>query len=792
MTFTPTLETTNSTPHLTWHHPPCEHTTGPHDQLAISAVLELIHNLPIWPPSHSRRTQAQARVGASMILEWLASHLGAGWQERWQVARGDDYVWIDHLAGQNPRQHCREDLVIGLRGILLARVVRPSYGFFARFVAQGLFNQAQRVFAPDLFARLDQLGPALGVSNRSITAGKKAIVKIALHTGKAVEAITEQDVFEMRTAGLQQVSENAAEGVHPAWELLREAGVLSTSGSLRETLRRGQQPTHELVDRYGLQCREVRGVLVRYLDERRPSMDYSGFRSLAYRLAGLFWADLERHHPGLDTLRLPHEVADAWKQRVTTVTRRDGTTGPRKDYHGTLMTVRGFYLDLQEWALQDPSWAPWAAPSPVHNSDTKGYLKERKRTTAEMYQRVRDRLPHLPRMAEVADQHRRTMAELLDLAQRTAIGETFDHHGTRYRHQAPTKPRRQRELGPAVVKVTVLDTGDELDLTRAEDEAYWSWAILETFRHTGIRIEELLELTHLALVSYRLPDTGEVVPLLQIVPSKSNEERVLLISPELASVLASIVSRLRQEGGGSIPPVRRYDLHERTTGHALPHLFQRYTLGRRNVISATLVRKFLADVAERAGVTDNAGQPLQFTAHDFRRLFATDAVTGGLPVHLAAKLLGHDNLATTQSYLAVFDEDIVRTYRSFLDKRRAIRPETEYREPTEQEWTEFHQHFQERKLELGTCGRPYGSPCQHEHACIRCPMLRMDPNQRTRLVEIIRNLGDRIQEAKLNGWLGEVEGLTTSLTKAKEKLVSLDRTYTTGPTELGIPTIGPR
>jgi len=44
-----------------------------------------------------------------------------------------------------------------------------------------------------------------------------------------------------------------------------------------------------------------------------------------------------------------------------------------------------------------------------------------------------------------------------------------------------------------------------------------------------VRIEEMLEITHLALVSYRLPKTGEVVPMLQIVPSKTNEERLLLI-----------------------------------------------------------------------------------------------------------------------------------------------------------------------------------------------------------------------------------------------------------------------
>jgi hypothetical protein len=31
-----------------------------------------------------------------------------------------------------------------------------------------------------------------------------------------------------------------------------------------------------------------------------------------------------------------------------------------------------------------------------------------------------------------------------------------------------------------------------------------------------------------------------------------------------------------------------------------------------------------------------------------------------------------------------------------------------------------------RKLELATCGRPYGAPCEQERAGIRCHMLRAD------------------------------------------------------------------
>lgn len=114
------------------------------------------------------------------------------------------------------------------------------------------------------------------------------------------------------------------------------------------------------------------------------------------------------------------------------------------------------------------------------------------------------------------------------------------------------------------------------------------------------------------------------------------------------------------------------------------------------------------------------------------------------------------------------------------------------REPTEQEWTEFRQHFHERKLELGTCGRPYGTPCKHEHACVGCPMLRVDARQRGRIIEIIANLTERIK-AELNGRLAEVAGLKTSREAAVKKLTNLDRAAATAAqspaekAELGIP-----
>ncbi len=164
------------------------------------------------------------------------------------------------------------------------------------------------------------------------------------------------------------------------------------------------------------------------------------------------------------------------------------------------------------------------------------------------------------------------------------------------------------------------------------------------------------------------------------------------------------------------------------------------------------------------------GDPLRCTPHDFRRMFITDAIRSGLPPHIAQVVAGHRNINVTMGYNAVYPDDAIQAHLAFLARRRALRPSEEYRTPTDEEWQEFLGHFERRKVSIGTCGRSFGAPCIHEHACVRCSMLWPDPSQRHRLIEIRDNLAARIAEARKEGWLGEVEGLEVSLAGAEEKL----------------------
>ena len=84
-------------------------------------------------------------------------------------------------------------------------------------------------------------------------------------------------------------------------------------------------------------------------------------------------------------------------------------------------------------------------------------------------------------------------------------------------------------------------------------------------------------------------------------------------------------------------------------------------------------------------------------------------------------------------------------------------------------------NFERRKVALGTCGRSYATGCIHEHSCLRCPLLRPDPAGRHRIEEIRDNLRARIDEARREGWLGELDGLQISLAGARQKLAQLDQ-----------------
>ena len=262
----------------------------------------------------------------------------------------------------------------------------------------------------------------------------------------------------------------------------------------------------------------------------------------------------------------------------------------------------------------------------------------------------------------------------------------------------------------------------------------------------------------------------------------------MVISPELADVLAAIIARVR-DNAGTVPLVVAYDIHERKFTPPMPVLFQHRVGADSRPLSSASIRNWITSALEGTGITDAVGQPLAFKPHDFRRIFATDAIMNGMPPHICQLLMGHASITTTMGYKAVYPEEAISGHRAFIARRRELRPSDEYRTPSDSEWEEFLGHFERRRLALGDCGRAWGSSCIHEHACLRCSLLRVDPAQKQRLEDIRGSLAARIAEAEREGWAGEAEGLKVSLSAANNKLaqVELSLARRAETVSLGIP-----
>lgn len=526
---------------------------GPYDALSKDEVMAVVQKLPDWPQDQYSRNRTLE--GVSWVLDWLCTFPGEGWRDRW-VASGADTDPLGFLAERQDGRRCpravRAIAIVGVRTLVVSRVILPGYAYFLNWKTKG-YKQIVSQQDPALVARMEAFAKQNKRGDKEQADAWRMLGRIMLHTGKDIPALSAEDLFEVR-ANNRGNAKSGTPALGLVWEMLASVGILPEGSTLRTALRPGQRKPAELVDRYGTSPGAVRDLLVRYLEERKTSVDYTTLKSLARMLVGNFWADLERHHPefaGENSLALPKEVVSAWMERLSVIVSPDGSTRPRTDFLDVLLTVRCFYLDLRDWALYDPSLVQWVVASPITRADVAGNKKRKLFSQARIHQRIRERVPLVPRTLARLEQERREGEQMLHLARQTPVDAKFSFNERTYQ-RIDARLRTSSGLPPELTyNVVRTETGERISVGRIEEDAFWLWAVVETLRHTGLRIEELLELTHLALVSHRLSTTGELVPLLQIVPSKTNEERLLLVTPDLARVLAEIVSRLRNRHGGT-------------------------------------------------------------------------------------------------------------------------------------------------------------------------------------------------------------------------------------------------
>ena len=731
------------------------------------------------------RPSAASAVSRRCWTGWK-NRTGGSWQHRWQ-ASGADTVgagwlrlpaqWLHQRAGRPDRRASM--LPRALVTAVCADIVRPSLSWL---VTAGCDAELARAMAisrdPEGFAQLAGLcdhGPGGPVPKTARTRTLRRAAVIVAAKGGELAGIQVGDLLELldtEAEMLGAVRANAA----ACYRLLRQMGIFGPAAPmrLRELRTAGQRTPEQMIDRHNLACRPIRDLLVAYLKERQPAIDYASLEQLAHRL-GMFWADLEAHHPGIDSLHLSAEAAEGWKRRLRTkaktVTLPDGSKTvietERVCHREFLTPVRAFYLDLAQWAAEDPGrWARWAAPCPVGAAETIQGKVQRHRKSR-MDARTRERLPVLPVLARCAAQQHAGAAALLHAARTASPGDLLTAAGQ-------TLARTTSSTCTAIWAED-LATGSRRNLTIEEDRAFWAWAAIEVLRATGVRIEELD----------------------RALPSQPGPIPAALHRRAGAAAADRPVQDRRRTASGRQPRARRRARHHhqprprhqrrRPPGRRLRRPRTRLAAARASAVPAARRRReprhprrhhpqaARRQLSPAPGLTGPDGEPLHYTPHDFRRMFLTDAILNGLPPHIAQVIAGHRDINVTLGYKAVYPDEAIQAHLAFLARRRAQRPTEEYRTPTDAEWEQFLGHFERRKVATGTCGRAFATPCIHEHTCLRCPLHWPDPAQRRRIAEIRDNLIARITEAEREGWLGEVEGLKVSLAGAEDKLAQIDR-----------------
>jgi len=271
--------------------------------------------------------QAKRVRGLRHLLDWLAGQPGGTWQRRW-VDSGAEALgarWrqmpIAWLQARGRRSAwLPSELSSALLALIFADVVRPTLSWLVRTpsIKCELADGLSLVRDPAGFARLrEHCRTSPGIAQRGARfAAQRAGVIVAAKGGTLADIVV-GDVLELvdtETALLAAWPRD----VPAFYQALRDLGLLGEQAPprLRQLRTGGQLTPEQLVDRYRLDCRPIRDLLVSYLRERQPSLDYNSLRDLSYFLARCFWKDLEIHHPGVDSLHLAPEVAAAWRDRL--------------------------------------------------------------------------------------------------------------------------------------------------------------------------------------------------------------------------------------------------------------------------------------------------------------------------------------------------------------------------------------------------------------------------------------------------------------------------------------------
>ena len=510
------------------------------------------------------------------ILDWLELHPGTTWQQRWEASgagrRARRLAGPGHgRPGRAPGKRGGSSPTCSVRAWPADRRRRHPAGPCLAAGHASPVRLAGRWPGPGTPPGSPPLKDCADQHRREATFGP-AVEQAALimaAKGGLVGDITAGDCLELLDCSRQGSGDGTRANRHSS----SSTSCCTPPGSSRPERRprpvictRSRAAHREqLIDRYGIACRPVRDLLVDYLRERQPGSTTAPSQAWPRRwrcASGRTSNPSPRHRLAAAAPDSPPRGSSGSAKTVTTQTAAAGH--PRETADDILTTVRAFYLDIAHWARKTPP-AGGRGPFPARS----------------------------------AGGHPAPVAQVPDQVPDGPADPRTDPCPARPRRRR--RPRRDRCRGPAGRRPgsragELFTVGGSTAPARMARPARRIWAedpqrgppgpdpggrprVLALGRRgssapPGFSLEELTELSHHSLVQYRLPSTGELIPLLYIAPSKTDPNGFWSSPRSWPTSLSAVISRVRGHAG-AVPLVAAYDAHECVWNPPMPLLFQR-------------------------------------------------------------------------------------------------------------------------------------------------------------------------------------------------------------------------
>lgn len=192
----------------------------------------------------------------------------------------------------------------------------------------------------------------------------------------------------------------------------------------------------------------------------------------------------------------------------------------------------------------------------------------------------------------------------------------------------------------------------ELERIRYSCRTARETALIEVLISTWARVSEIAQI--------KISDMNENKI---IVHGKGDKDRVVYLSPKAQLAVESYLNE-RSDDNPYVFPQAKYagDVVEMTKGRRRKFQCEWYKdaklIGDGHVGAGT-IEGIVRRIGKNAGVTNTH-------PHRFRRTGATMALRSGMPLITVSKMLGHENIGTTQIYLDISDKELEQAHEKYV------------------------------------------------------------------------------------------------------------------------------